>query len=165
MTELFSKLGIDWRLLAAQVVNFGILLFLLQRFLYRPMLKMLDERKLRIAEGLAQAEEAAQARRDAEEWRATEAAKLHREADKVLLQAKTQAEKMRADILAQGLAEAQRIREQTKRDLERERARVFSETQKELAGLAIFAAEKVLERSITDAETKKAAEEAVRYAT
>ena len=50
--EIFSKLGIDWRLLLAQVVNFLILLFVLRRFAYTPMLRFLEKRKNRIEKGL-----------------------------------------------------------------------------------------------------------------
>ena len=42
--ELITKLGIDWKLLIAQVINFFILLFVLHRFAYRPILKMLKKR-------------------------------------------------------------------------------------------------------------------------
>ena len=162
MNELFSKLGIDWRLLLAQMINFGILVFVLTKFLYRPMLKLLDERRQKIAEGLAQAEEAAKARRETEEWRKLEEQKLRQEADRILAEAKTQGEALQENITAKAFEEANRIREQTRKDLERERQRVFQEAQKELAGLAIFAAEKVLERSMSDEDTKKAAEEAVK---
>jgi len=48
MTELFSKLGIEWHLILAQIINFAILLFILGRFAYRPLMKILKERQERI---------------------------------------------------------------------------------------------------------------------
>jgi len=55
--ETLSSLGIDLKILLAQLVNFGILIFLLSKFLYKPVLKMLDQRKKKIAESIKKAEE------------------------------------------------------------------------------------------------------------
>ena len=52
MSELIKHFGIDWKLLAAQVVNFAILLFLLKRFAYKPILGMLKKRREEIEKGL-----------------------------------------------------------------------------------------------------------------
>ncbi len=58
MTELAHTLGIDWRLLLSQAVNFLLLLIVLRAFVYKPVLKLLKERKERIEEGIAKAKEA-----------------------------------------------------------------------------------------------------------
>lgn len=51
MNELIGHLGIDWKLLLAQAVNFFVLLYVLKRFAYGPIMKMLKNRQNRIAEG------------------------------------------------------------------------------------------------------------------
>ena len=58
MEELFRQLGIDWRLLISQAVNFLILLTLLTFLVYKPILKILKERKTKIEDGLKKSEEA-----------------------------------------------------------------------------------------------------------
>ena len=58
MEEFISKLGIDWRLLASQIVNFLVLIAVLRAFAYKPILKILKERRAKIEEGLAKASEA-----------------------------------------------------------------------------------------------------------
>lgn len=58
MNELFSQLGIDWKLLLSQAVNFGLLIALLTFFLYKPLIRMMKEREKRIKEGLTKADEA-----------------------------------------------------------------------------------------------------------
>ena len=58
MQELIHQLGIDWRSLVSQAVNFLILLVVLRFFAYKPILKILKERKARIEEGVAKAREA-----------------------------------------------------------------------------------------------------------
>ncbi len=55
--DILNEFGIKPILLAAQVVNFLILLYILKRFLYKPILKVLNERKNKIADSLKNAEE------------------------------------------------------------------------------------------------------------
>lgn len=58
MQELLHQLGIDWKLLASQAVNFGLLLVALRIFAYKPLLALMRERRERIEEGLMKADEA-----------------------------------------------------------------------------------------------------------
>lgn len=58
MQELITKLGVDWRLLVSQATNFLILLALLRYFAYKPIVKLLNERKRKIEEGMFKADEA-----------------------------------------------------------------------------------------------------------
>ena len=58
MSELFSQLGIDWRLLLSQAVNFLLLLVILRLFAYQPIVKLLNNRRIKIEEGLTKAKEA-----------------------------------------------------------------------------------------------------------
>lgn len=55
MQQLFSQLGIDWRLLLSQAVNFFALLIILWLLLYKPMLKLLRDRRQKIEEGITKA--------------------------------------------------------------------------------------------------------------
>ena len=54
MGELLSSLGIDLRLFLAQLINFSILLFVLFKFAYKPILNMMDERTEKIEKGAAE---------------------------------------------------------------------------------------------------------------
>lgn len=58
MEQLFSQLGIQWQLLLSQAVNFLLLLIVLRIFVYKPLLKLLHERRDRIEQGLVKADEA-----------------------------------------------------------------------------------------------------------
>jgi len=53
-----NGLGIDWQLLIAEIINFVILLLILKRFLYKPFLRLLEQRRVKIEEGIKKAEEA-----------------------------------------------------------------------------------------------------------
>ena len=58
MSQLISQLGIDWRMLLSQAVNFFLLLIVLRIFVYKPLLQLLRDRRDRIQEGITKAEEA-----------------------------------------------------------------------------------------------------------
>ena len=58
MQEFLNQLGIDWRLLLSQAINFGLVFLVLRMFVYKPVLKILHERKKKIQEGIAKAQEA-----------------------------------------------------------------------------------------------------------
>lgn len=58
MQQLLSQLGVNWKLLASQAVNFALLLIVLRIFVYKPVLKLLRDRRARIEEGLMKADEA-----------------------------------------------------------------------------------------------------------
>src|SRR3989344_5513235 len=58
MRQLLEQLGIDWHLLLSQGVNFFLLLIILRFFVYKPLLKLLHDRRARIEEGLTKADEA-----------------------------------------------------------------------------------------------------------
>ena len=55
MDEIIRVFGINWKLLAIQAVNFGLLLILLHRFLYKPLLKVIEERQMHIKKGVENA--------------------------------------------------------------------------------------------------------------
>ena len=58
MSEFFQSIGLDWKLLLSQAVNFLILLVVLRVFAYKPILQVLKERRERIEQGIQKAEEA-----------------------------------------------------------------------------------------------------------
>ena len=67
MSELVNQLGIDWKLLLAQGVNFVILLFVLTKFVYKPLMKMVEARRQKIELGVKGGEKAEQIIKQAEQ--------------------------------------------------------------------------------------------------
>ena len=146
MQTIIHVFGVDWRLLAIQIVNFLVLLFLLKRFLYTPLLTLLDERRRLIAKGVSDAEEAKERLTMAE----TEGAQLLKEsaqkADKALSNALSsathlkekaalEAENIKATLLKEAALEGERIK-----------AEALKETEAHIAKLAILGAEKILRK-------------------
>ena len=58
MQEIIAAFGLDWKILLVNGLNFGLLLFVLWYFLYAPVMRMLEERRERVARGVQDAEEA-----------------------------------------------------------------------------------------------------------
>lgn len=144
MDEIIRVFGIDWRLLIIQAVNFGIVLIILQRFLYKPVLKMLDERKAKIAAGVKSAEEAGAKLQNAE----AEARSLMNDAEgqarETMLMSKKAAEE-KAEAIKKVAEEAQaRMRADAEKEVEDMKLRAIKESQEEIAKLGILAAERVL---------------------
>lgn len=161
MDKAVEALGLNLPQLIAQIANFFVLLVILRLTLYKPILKMLDERKQKIAEGLNAAEIA----------RAEAAAAQANIQDQLLV-----ARKDGQDIVAGAQAIATRIqaeaREQSNRDrevsLERarteiqlERDRAIAELRGEFADIAVSAAEKVINQSLDRQSHQRIIDEAL----
>jgi len=145
-----AQLGINGPFLLAQIVNFIVLFLLLRRFLYPPLVKMLDERKQRIAEGLAAADVA---RKEAEEERAKLMAQItteRAEAHQRVASASAQAERVKADILADARREAEVIRARAVEEAGAEKQRILAEAQKQIAELTLLATERVVRRGLDE---------------
>jgi F0F1-type ATP synthase membrane subunit b/b' len=106
MSELFGQLGINWRLLVTQGVNFFALLAILTFFAYRPLLRLLDERRKKIELGLQGAEEAQRRLDEIERLKSERLAKADRQALAAITQAEKEAQTRGQGIIAETRAKA-----------------------------------------------------------
>ncbi|MFH1430105.1 MAG: F0F1 ATP synthase subunit B [Candidatus Uhrbacteria bacterium] len=161
MGDLLTKLGIDWKLLLAQLVNFLILFFVLRRFLFKPMLAMLAKRRERIEEGLEHAKQADHrlAHVDAERKEVLRGAEMERSA--VLEKLVEESVAMRKRRTAAAEQEAQDILANARKESERERAGMLNDAQQQVGTLVLAAAQKVTAGAISDKEHGKLIEQAV----
>jgi F-type H+-transporting ATPase subunit b len=140
-----QALGLDIRLFLAQLVNFGLLVFLLNKFLYKPLIKMLDDRKRKIAEA---AENNAKIETQLSELKVQEA--------KVLKDAKDKVSEERKVILSSVETERQKILVEAKESAGREVAKA-GETIKGLESEAEKNISRKVITELTDEVTKKLA--------
>ena len=149
--SVLDSLGINVTAVAWHTVNFIILMLVLQRFLYKPVLRMLDERSNRIRESLAQADSvrAETARLEEESRHILDAAR--RDGQQLLAQANRNSEQILAEARLQARSEAERLVERARSDLARERDQAFQELREQVADLAVAAAGRVVRRSLDDA--------------
>lgn len=101
MSQLLSQLGIDWRLLIAQAVNFFLLLVILRLYVYKPLLKMLHDRRQRIEEGVVRADEADRRLLEAEALKLRKVKEGEAEAVALMRKTETDAKTVEARMLAE----------------------------------------------------------------
>jgi len=148
--EALTALGINANFLLTQIINFLLLVFLLYKFAYQPVLNMLAERRRRIEEGLKAAElareEAARQRAELEKQLEEE----RRKAQERIAEATRQTEKLREQILAEARAEAERIIAEAREQAQQERERILQEARRQIAELSLVVAQKVVGETLDE---------------
>jgi F-type H+-transporting ATPase subunit b len=138
----------DTGLMIWTVVTFLALVFVLKKFAWVPLLQGLNDREAMIKKAI---EEAAQARVAAEQLKAQfekELARGQESAQALIQQATADAQKVRDRILKETEEEARRLSEQNRRQMEEEKNSVLRDLRKEVAGLSIKVAEKLVRHSM-----------------
>jgi len=129
----FDAFGVDLPKLIFQIVNFLLLLYLANRFAFKPILRILDERAARIRKGLEDAEAAARDRELALAEREAALSEARQEAQALLARANKIAEDSRAETLAAAKADAEKLIERAHEEITAEREKAMGgETQRRL---------------------------------
>ena len=143
------------------VVSFAILLFVLYKYAFPPILETLEARERKIRETLEQAErQRADAERRLREYE-TKLRAASEEASAMVAEARTRAQRVLEENEQRMLADAERIKADAMREIDHERRRALSEIRQQAVDLALLAAEKLVERSLTDQDHRRLAEEAL----
>jgi F-type H+-transporting ATPase subunit b len=154
-SHFFSSL-IFW-----EVVSFGILLFLLYKYAFPGILSALEEREKKIRDSLDQAERhRSEAERTLKNYEAKLAA-ASQEAEGILSAAKERAQRLMEENEQRLTAEAERIKGDATREIDHERRKAIGEIRTQTTELALMVAEKVVQRSLTDADHRRLADEAL----
>jgi len=147
--------------LIVQGINFVILLFILQRLLYRPFLAKMAERTQAIQKSLDEAQAArAQATRQQEENEARLRA-AHAEAAAIRAQALKEAAEEQRRLVEAARAESQRLVESAKAQMDADVRRAREELRREVADIATAVAEKLVRRSLRDEDHRRIVAEAI----
>lgn len=137
-------MDIDWWTLALQAVNFLVLVWLLQRFLYKPVMRIVERRRQATDKALAEAEEARRkAEAEAAGYREKTAA-LSGEREKMLHEARTEIEQDRQRMVEHARKEAEQVIEAARQALARERAEALDALRRESTDLAVTLARTLL---------------------
>lgn len=149
-----GKLGIEPMQLIVQVINFTILVIVLTKFLYKPILKMLDERKKKIEEGLTLAKDMAVKEEELQKEKEKVLEKAKKDGDKIIEEYKVQAKKIEAEIINLANEEAKRLKEKAILNLEEEKIKMWSDLRKQLLILALEMSQKVIGDILNDKNQK-----------
>lgn len=141
MEKLIHNFGIDWKLLAAQAVNFFLLLIILKKFAYAPILTILRARKERIEKGICDAEMAEAKLRESESEKQSILKHAHGEALSIMDATEAKAKSRDDALLAESHKKVEHIVADAKRLIKEEKAKtgeeVFRDT-KELVRLGLI---------------------------
>ena len=159
--EFLHNFGIQPTLLLAQIVNFLIILFLLKKFFYRPIVKALEERKKRIAESLKNADLIDQRVQKTQE----ESAKIIEEAQKstqvIISDAKKEAERISAETALEARKTIEEAKIQAQKEIEDQKIQMKKDLEKETLNLVVEVVKKVLGRNLNTNEREKLTSQAV----
>ncbi|MBI4837105.1 MAG: F0F1 ATP synthase subunit B [Candidatus Portnoybacteria bacterium] len=148
MTEgasLTAQLGIDWRLLLSQAVNFILLVIVLRLFVYKPVLNILQKRREKIEEGVAKAEEADTRLREVDGIAKKKIKEADSEAIGIIKNTEERAQKLEGELVQQAKEKQVQMMEKMAADVEREKKQARAEMEKEAVDLVKRALVKTVE--------------------
>lgn len=142
--------------LIGQMLTFAVFVWFVKAFLWEPILKMMEDRKKRIAEGLEAAERGHHAKELADQRAKERLQKAKQEAADIINRAQKRSAEIIEEAKANAREEGERIKLFAEEGIQREVNRAKEELRQQVAALAIAGAEKVLEKEV-DVQTHKAA--------
>src|SRR3989339_409682 len=161
MDELISQLGIDWKLLLAQIINFLVLLFVLYKFLYKPVLGLMEKRSKHIEESLKKAEQIEANLKETESKREQTIIQAKEEARQIIVSAKQQAEETKSKIIETSKKEGDLLLTKALEQIEVSKQRAIQEIQGEVSDLVVSAAKKIIGDNLTDKLNEKTVASAI----
>ena len=146
------------------VITFAIAVFVLWRFAFGPLQKIIEDRRASIAESLATAEQTrAEAARLLDEYHET-LASVRAEAEEILERSRKAGDTSKAEILDEARRQAQRTVEKAQEQLERDVRVALQELKGQIAGLTLLATEQVVGKSLDDDDHRRLIDEALQAA-
>lgn len=147
--EKLAQFGVEPVLLAAQIINFIILLLILKHFLYKPILIMLRKRKEKIREGLAAGEKGEALLVRAKEEEKEVLSKANNEARLMLEETRDRSQKMEEEVIFRAKEETEHMVSLAKDHIGKERKRVERELEKKAALVGLYALERILPKLLS----------------
>ncbi len=162
MEKVISEFGVQPILLAAQVVNFLVLLFILNKLLYKPLLKVLQERKAKIAQSLEQAQEIEEKLAKTEEEREAKLVKAGEEARAILEEATKNATQIIAEAHQKAQTDIDGMIDKGQEEIKLEREKMYQEFREEVADIVVAGLQKVTGKVIDKKDQKELVEKSVK---
>ncbi|MEA2575636.1 MAG: F-type H+-transporting ATPase subunit b [Chloroflexia bacterium] len=158
---MFESLGILWGNLLWQMAAFLLLVFLLTRFAYRPIIKMLDDRANRIRESMEQAEQIRLDNQNAAKRAQEILAQAQAETREILAQANQMSQRTISAAQEEARQQREKILEDARTQIQTETQRAKEELRREVGRLAIMAASRVIGKSLDDQDHYRLVDEAL----
>lgn len=155
MLEVLGKIGFDWQVALANLVNFIIIFFLLRKFAWGPIQKIITERQRKIDQGLEDAKKAETELLMAEEIKKSKVEEGKQEANSIVSSAQEKADAILVSTESEALNLKSSIIKDGERIAEEKKNAVEREVEKELGQLVIKGVEKILQEDMTEEKQKE----------
>ncbi len=160
-----AALGLNAKIFVAQLINFTVVLLVLWKWAYKPIVKLLEERQTKIEKSVKGAEEIEERLKASAGDREKMLREAKAEAQKVLDEAMVTAEERKAEMVASAKREVERVILQGKNQLVAEREAMVREARKDLVEVALSATKRIIGEEINEKKATSLAEEVVRKMT
>ncbi len=159
VNDIAQRFGVDWPHLIAQIISFSIVAFLLYKFAYQRVLATLEERRQRIAEGLANADKIKQELEQAEVKRQEILAQANEQANRLIEEARNAAAQVRERETQRAIAAAEEIINKAREAADLDHARMLADLKRELGHLVVSTAAMVTGKVLTQDDQRRLVEE------
>src|SRR5215472_2503529 len=160
--EIAKTFGVDWQHLVAQIISFCIVAALLYFFAYKRVLAILEERRQRIADGLANAEKIKAELQRTEAARQEVLNNANTQANKLIEEARGAANRVREEETQKAIAAAAQIMTKAREAAAAEHAKMLSDLKREVGRLVVNTTATVTGKILTPEDQKRLAEETAR---
>ena len=150
-----SFLSVDTTLLWSTAVLFALFAWVLGKFAWGPLLRIVDDREKRIRDSVGAAETAAAEAKDLLAQHKEMLRGAGREREEILARALKEAEAARADLVEKARSDSERIVERAREQIERDKNEAIAELRGQVADIAVEAASKIVKSSLTPEAQKK----------
>lgn len=155
MNELINQFGIQIHVLLGQMLLFGILFFVFRKYVYSPVLKILDERRSKIEKSLEQAKELDQRTQKLQEEIEAKMQEAKKQGDTLIAQSKEVGEQARNEILIRANKEVSQLLEKARTDIERQKEEMLAEIRDYIVKTSLVVVGKVLEDKLDEKTREK----------
>ncbi len=159
--EILRNFGIQPTLLLAQIVNFLIILFLLQKFFYKPITKMLEDRKKKIEESLKNADLIEEKLAKTEEKSKLIIAEAQKNAQDLIANAKTEAQRITDTAAADARKTIEEALVEAQAQIQNQKEKLQKQLEKETLNLVVDVVKKVLGRTLKEQEKQQITKNAI----
>lgn len=160
--DALGKLGINPLLLIAQIFNFLVLLWILNRFLYKPILKLFKERSSKIEDGIKTAENLKKQAAEAEQRHKQYLDEARKEAHRIIEQATKLGDEEKKKIIEMANEEARKIVDKTMQEINTEKQNIMSEIKKEVGEMVVALSSSMIKKKLDETSQRDLIEEAIK---
>ncbi|OGH68659.1 MAG: ATP synthase F0 subunit B [Candidatus Magasanikbacteria bacterium RIFCSPHIGHO2_01_FULL_47_8] len=157
-----GTLGLNWKLFVAQLVNFSVILFILWRWVFKPVAGALEARRQKIEQSVKKAGDIDRQQQELQARREQELKQARLEAETVLNKALAEAQNIKQHTIADTHTQTEKMLAEARVSMHAEKDQMFSELREEVANLTVMVAEKVLREKLDEKKDRKMIEEALK---